>query len=81
MTSENEVAADPLPVPPAVAAEFETMTRRLAIEVPPHLLRGVLLGYRGLRELAELLRGAQPAGSAVSAGRDGSAATAEAAGA
>jgi hypothetical protein len=78
MTSENEVAADPLPVPPAVAAEFETMTRRLAIEVPPHLLRGVLLGYRGLRDLADLLRSAQ---SAASAGRDGSAGTAEAAGA
>jgi aspartyl-tRNA(Asn)/glutamyl-tRNA(Gln) amidotransferase subunit A len=61
MTSETEPAVEEPspPVPTAVAAEFETMTRRLGIEVPPHLLRGVLLGYRGLRDMAELLRTAE----------------------
>jgi hypothetical protein len=43
-------------IPPAVAAEFDAMTRRLGIEVPAHLLRGVLLGYQGLTALAALLR-------------------------
>ena len=71
MTSENEVAVPPPPVPPAVAAEFEAMTRRLAIEVPPQLLRGVLLGYQGLRSQAELLRESQTAGLAGAAGGAG----------
>jgi hypothetical protein len=77
MTSENEAAVEEPspPVPPAIAAEFETMTRRLGIEVPPHLLRGVLLGYRGLRDMAELLRTAE---SGLPAGADHSAVQAEA---
>jgi hypothetical protein len=59
--SLDEAALDqPQPqLAPAVAAEFEAMTRRLGIEVPPHLLRGVLLGHQGLTGLAALLRNAE----------------------
>jgi len=42
-----------------VAAEFAASTRRLGIEVPPQLLRGVLLGHRSLTGLAALLREAE----------------------
>jgi hypothetical protein len=49
-------AADPAA---SVAAEFEASTRRLGIEVPPQLLRGVLLGHRSLTGLAALLREAE----------------------
>ncbi|HEX4728415.1 MAG TPA: hypothetical protein VH298_11505 [Jatrophihabitans sp.] len=42
-----------------LAAEFEASTRRLGIEVPPQLLRGVLLGHRSLTGLAALLREAE----------------------
>lgn len=44
---------------PAAAAEFEASARRLGIEVPPDLLRGVLLGHRSLTGLAALLRSAE----------------------
>lgn len=59
--SLDEAALDqPQPgVPPAVVAEFEAMTRRLGIEVPAHLLNGVLLGHQGLAGLAALLRAAE----------------------
>lgn len=49
-------AADPAA---EVAAEFVASTRRLGIEVPPQLLRGVLLGHRSLTGLAALLREAE----------------------
>lgn len=49
-------AADPAA---SVAAEFEASTRRLGIEVPAHLLGGVLLGHRSLTGLAALLREAE----------------------
>jgi hypothetical protein len=64
MTSPTEpVRPEPSPqVSAAVAAEFETMTRRLEIEVPPALLSGVLLGYQALRELNVLLRTAESTG-------------------
>ena len=59
MSLDKPALDQPPPVPPAVVAEFEAMTRRLDIEVPPHLLRGVLLGHQGLTGLAVLLRNAE----------------------
>jgi hypothetical protein len=38
-------------------AEFDVLTGRLGIEVPPDLKGGVLRGYRGLRAMTVLLRG------------------------
>lgn len=40
----------------AIEAEFDVCTARLGIEVPADLKGGVLRGYRGLREMATLLR-------------------------
>ena len=40
----------------ALEAEFDIVTGRLGIEVPPDLKAGVLRGYRGLREMMGLLR-------------------------
>jgi hypothetical protein len=37
-------------------AEFDVLTGRLGIEVPPDLKGGVLRGYRGLRAMTALLR-------------------------
>ena len=59
MSLDKPALDQPEPVPPAVVAEFEAMTRRLDIEVPPQLLRGVLLGHQGLTGLAALLRAAE----------------------
>lgn len=59
MSLDKPALEQPQPVPPAVVAEFEAMARRLDIEVPPHLLRGVLLGHQGLTGLAALLRNAE----------------------
>ena len=60
MTSRSEDAVEqPVArIPPAAELEFEAMTRRLGIEVPPDLLGGVLHGYRALRDMTALLHGA-----------------------
>ncbi|MEV4923378.1 hypothetical protein [Streptomyces roseoverticillatus] len=41
----------------AAEAEFDALTGRLGIDVPADLKGGVLAGYRGLRDMAALLRG------------------------
>jgi hypothetical protein len=63
----DPAASDPAALDPAaeVAGEFEAVTRRLGIEVPPQLLRGVLLGHRSLTGLAALLRAAESADGPV----------------
>ena len=55
-TPGNRVPADASASGAEIEAEFDVCTARLNIEVPADLKGGVLRGYRGLREMAALLR-------------------------